>query len=165
MIVHDRPRDLARGEFRSFRRTAHCASTLLGEEGTEELLAFGRGIGLRESWLQHRGTEREHIDLFDRAIARAVAAGSEEIEPREFVRRIVQYKRAVYASGSDALVDGMRLFHDARAAGWEPSPRLCPPDGAKLADGWEREAQEHLDRIREGRISAQEAFAFLGRKR
>ncbi len=48
MIVFDTPRPM---RFRHFRTTSHCASTLPGEEGTAELLAFGRRIGMREAWL------------------------------------------------------------------------------------------------------------------
>lgn len=91
MIVHDTPRPVS---FRHFRRSSHCASTLPGAEGTAELLTFGARIGMREAWLQHRGTPREHFDLFDGVIARAVRAGSTEISPRDFVRDVVQAKRA-----------------------------------------------------------------------
>lgn len=91
MIVHDTPRSTT---FRFFTRTSHCSSTLPGDEGTAELLAFGRRIGLREAWLQNRGTETEHFDLFDGAIDRAVRAGSREITGRELIRLVVWPKRA-----------------------------------------------------------------------
>jgi hypothetical protein len=90
MIVIDTPRPV---RFRRFQRTAHCASTLKGDEGTRELLAFALRVGLREDWLQHRGTPREHFDLFDAAIERAIAAGAVQVTPREFVARVVLPKR------------------------------------------------------------------------
>jgi hypothetical protein len=91
MIVYDTPR---RTTYRHFRSTAHCGSTLPGAEGTAELLAFGRQIGLREAWLQRRGDAAEHFDLFDGRIAAATEAGAEQITPREFIARVVQPKRA-----------------------------------------------------------------------
>jgi len=61
MIVMDSPRiDVFRG-----RRvtTAHLVSTLPGRAGTEELVAFARGIGMDPAWIQHPGEPREHFDL------------------------------------------------------------------------------------------------------
>jgi len=61
MLVMDEPR---RAMFRGrIIRTAHLVSDLPGAEGTAELLAFGRRLDLRPSWLQHAGTPREHFDL------------------------------------------------------------------------------------------------------
>lgn len=91
MIVFDTPRPVS---FRHFQQTAHCASDLPGEAGTQELLTFGARIGLRASWLQKCGTETEHFDLFDGAIERARKAGATEIDPREFITRVVRPKRA-----------------------------------------------------------------------
>jgi hypothetical protein len=79
--------------FRHFRQFTHMSSDLLGEEGTRELLAFGRRIGLRESWLQSRGTEKEHFDVFDGKIEQARQAGAVEVDKHEFVRRILKAKR------------------------------------------------------------------------
>lgn len=90
MIVFDTPRAV---RFRRFRVTAHMASTLPGEAGTAELLAFGRRVGLRVEWLQHRGEPREHFDLFDAAIERARDAGAVEIAPRAFIVEVVRAKR------------------------------------------------------------------------
>lgn len=70
------------------------ASTVPGEEGTAELLAFGRRIGLKAAWLQYRGTPKEHFDVFDGAIDRALAAGALEVSANEFVRRTVVAKRS-----------------------------------------------------------------------
>jgi hypothetical protein len=80
--------------FRHFKLHTHMSSDLPGEAGTQELLDFGRRIGLRESWLQHPGEPKEHFDVFDGAITRARAAGAQEVHHAEFIRRVVQAKRA-----------------------------------------------------------------------
>ena len=72
MIVFDRPRPVV---FHHFRRTAHLISTLEAPWSTEEILDFGRGIGLRSEWLQYPGHWKEHFDLFDEGILRARDAG------------------------------------------------------------------------------------------
>ncbi len=70
-------------------------STLLGAEGTTELLAFGARIGLKARWLQNRGEPTEHWDLFDGAIDRARrAGGAEEVTGRDLIERVVRPKRA-----------------------------------------------------------------------
>jgi hypothetical protein len=92
VIVFDTPRPV---RFRHYKRTAHCASDLPGEAGTRELLAFGKRIGLREGWLQHRGQPREHFDLFDGRIEAARKAGAVEIDRREMITRVVRPKREV----------------------------------------------------------------------
>lgn len=91
MIVFDTPRPTGSGRF---RRTAHMASTLPGEEGTQELLEFGRKIGLKPQWLQHKGEDKEHFDLFDGKIAHAKGRGAKELPPRDFWARTVLAKRA-----------------------------------------------------------------------
>jgi hypothetical protein len=91
VILFDTPRPTT---FRRFRTTAHCSSDLPGEAGTAELLTFAARIGLRAEWLQKRGTETEHFDLFDGAIARARAAGAVEVTGRDFITRVVHPKRA-----------------------------------------------------------------------
>lgn len=58
MIIMDTPFEV---RFRRFRRASHLVSTMPAEMGAAELLAFARGIGLRDSWLQHAGTAREHF--------------------------------------------------------------------------------------------------------
>lgn len=83
--------------FRHFREHTHMSSDLLGEEGTRELIAFGRRIGLRESWLQNRGEPKEHFDVFDGAITRARNAGAVEVSNAEFIERVVKAKRAAIA--------------------------------------------------------------------
>ncbi len=100
MLVFDPPRPVT---FQRFTTSAHLGSTLLGEHGTEELLAFGRRIGLSASWLQHKGEPGEHFDLFDGAIVRAQRAGAQQLaSSREYVRKVVIPKRAALPSRGGA---------------------------------------------------------------
>lgn len=116
MIVYDRPRPC---NFRGFERTAHMASTLPGADGTAELIAFARRIGLRAQWIQNKGGPREHFDLFDGAIERADKAGAVEVAPREFITRVVRAKRSLRQ-----ILDLLRVsrWHDitAESQGGEP---------------------------------------------
>lgn len=76
MIIMDPPRqDVFRGRPIT---TAHLISTLHSAEGTAELLAFARRIGLRPAWLQHPGTYREHFDLMGARCEAAKLAGAVE---------------------------------------------------------------------------------------
>lgn len=79
--------------FRHFKLHTHMSSDLQGEAGTRELLAFGKKIGLKESWLQDRGQPKEHFDVFDGAIDRAHAAGAVEVSAADFIARVVRPKR------------------------------------------------------------------------
>ena len=86
LILYDTPRPCAGSDaFRYFQRTSHCGSTLLGAEGTAELLAFGVQVGCDGWWLQHRGEPTEHFDLFDSKIELAKRKGATEVTPREWV--------------------------------------------------------------------------------
>ena len=91
MILHDKPRPAG---FRRFELTSHLMSDVIGPEGTNELDAFARRIGLKVEWRQKSGTETEHYDLFDGAIERAVAAGSVEVRGVDLITRCVRPKRA-----------------------------------------------------------------------
>lgn len=74
MIVMDTPRlDTFRGRQ---IRTAHLVSTLLGDEGTAELVAFAVSIGMKEAWIQHRDEPREHFDLMGGKCEAAIARGA-----------------------------------------------------------------------------------------
>ena len=77
---------------------SHLASTFLGEVGTTELITFGRRIGLRERWLQHRGEDKEHFDVFDSRIQAALDAGASVLEMREFIQIVVRSKREASAT-------------------------------------------------------------------
>ena len=81
--------------FQRFKVHTHLSSDLPGEAGTEELLAFGRRIGLKAAWLQYRGHPKEHFDVFDGAIERARHAGAVEVSGAEFITRVVKAKRAL----------------------------------------------------------------------
>lgn len=51
---------------------------------TAELVAFAKEVGLREEWIQHPGTHREHFDLTEGRRRVALAAGAVPISyPRE----------------------------------------------------------------------------------
>lgn len=90
MILIDNPSPV---HFRTYRRASHCMSTLLGKAGTDELVAFVTGIGLRASWIQNPGEPTEHFDLFDSAIDRAIRAGATVVRGRELIERVVKPKR------------------------------------------------------------------------
>lgn len=91
MILHDVPRPV---HFRRFKVSSHLMSDLPGQDGTAELDAFAKRIGLKTSWRQNEGTPTEHYDLFDGAIFRAILAGSTEVTGRELVEKCVRPKRA-----------------------------------------------------------------------
>lgn len=92
MILYDTPRFC---HFRRRRRqTAHLMSDQPGREGTRELVRFARALGLKDEWIQSPGTEKEHYDLFDGAIARAAALGAKEVSSIELINRVVRPKRA-----------------------------------------------------------------------
>jgi hypothetical protein len=55
----------------------------------DELLAFGRTLGLKDEWLQRPGTAREHFDLPTAQRARAIELGAVAVSPQEIVRRCV----------------------------------------------------------------------------
>jgi hypothetical protein len=73
--------------------SCHMCSDLVGAEGTAELVAFAKRIGMREKWLQRPGTRHEHFDLFGARRGRAVAAGAREVTRSEMVA-IWRTKRA-----------------------------------------------------------------------
>lgn len=81
--------------------SAHMMSTLTGEEGTRELLAFGERIGQRAVWLQHRGQAEEHFDVFGSRYRLALDAGAVQITAREMVK-LRRWKR-----GQPALAGGL----------------------------------------------------------
>lgn len=69
---------------RCFRNTLSChmMSTLAGEDGRRELVAFAATIGLRPGWIQRAGTELEHFDLTASRRAAAVDRGAREVGRR-----------------------------------------------------------------------------------
>lgn len=95
--------------------SCHMCSTLHGEEGTAELVAFAVKIGMRRSWLQHPGDEYEHFDLFGDRRARAVRAGAVDVTARQ-IADVWATKRGrlqvVYATR--AQVDACKAYALAR---------------------------------------------------
>lgn len=63
---------------RCFRNTqaSHMMSTLDAEAGRDELIEFGKRLGLRAAWLQHPGTKRQHFDLVASRYRRALRLGA-----------------------------------------------------------------------------------------
>ena len=96
MIVIDEFRDWGHALNRKYGPSAHLCSDIVGEAGTEELVAFARCIGMRASWLQKPGTTHEHFDVFASRRERALAAGAREVDKYEIVA-IWKAKRAALA--------------------------------------------------------------------
>lgn len=82
-----------------FGPSSHLISDIVGAEGTIELTAFARQIGMAPAWLQYRGTEKEHFDLFGPRIDWAVSKGA-ELVPRRKIVTIIREKRSYYSSFS-----------------------------------------------------------------
>lgn len=66
---------------RCFRNTlsSHMMTTLQGEPGKAELIAFAKRLGLRADWIQYPGTPRQHFDLVASKRAMAVRLGAVEV--------------------------------------------------------------------------------------
>ena len=104
MILMDTPRP-GRFPFRAHPKNrrkpsdettmCHVISTLPGEGGTAELLAFAERCGLKERWIMERGTSKEHFDLFGGAISRAEQAGAVLADRHHFVTAIKDKRRGV----------------------------------------------------------------------
>ena len=68
-----------------FKQCSHMCSDLPGIEGSRELMAFARKIGMRPEWIQKPGTHHEHFDIFGDRRKRALAAGCVEVDRRRIV--------------------------------------------------------------------------------
>jgi hypothetical protein len=55
---------------------SHLMSDLPGDEGTVELIAFARRLGLNPSWIQKKGTVLEHFDVTEPKRQQALRAGA-----------------------------------------------------------------------------------------
>lgn len=97
-ILIDTPRST---NFRHFQQTAHCASNLIGPEGTAELLEFGRSLGLLKRWLQYPGSPKEHFDLFDKKIVLALKKGAKPVSNSSFISQCVWPKRQALSIKKD----------------------------------------------------------------
>jgi hypothetical protein len=56
-------------------------------DSTEELIEFAVKLGLRQGYIQHIGTWKEHFDVTQGKRAQAVRLGAVEIDAYESVRR------------------------------------------------------------------------------
>lgn len=90
MIITDPPVDY-RGKF---KWCSHLVSDLPGEEGSRELIAFARKIGMRKEWLQKSGAAHEHFDVYGKRRRRALGAGCIEVDRKRMVA-VFRAKRAV----------------------------------------------------------------------
>lgn len=97
MIVVDAPfKDTPSSGSRKGRVSScsHMMSDIVGPDGTAELVAFARSIGMQESWIQYRGKPREHFDLIGNAmIQKALSAGAKQVTGRDLIP-IIRSKRA-----------------------------------------------------------------------
>ncbi len=66
---------------------------MASDESTEELISFAIKIGLKEEWIQNLGEYKEHFDLFDGAITKAISAGVVVVSPRELLANVMHPKR------------------------------------------------------------------------
>lgn len=74
-------------------RSTHLISTIPGNLGRVELLAFAKRLGLRQQWLQRIGSDFEHFDVMGgKRIALAKAFGAKEVDRHRLIE-VVQNKR------------------------------------------------------------------------
>lgn len=64
------------------RHWCHLFSSLPGEAGSKELLAFAERIELKWRWLQHAGKPTEHFDCTRSMRYRAILAGAVMVDSR-----------------------------------------------------------------------------------
>lgn len=68
-------------------------SHLISDESVGELLDFGRSIGLRLGWFQHRSlTATPHFDVSPGFRAKAIRAGARAVGRLEFVEAIHRFR-------------------------------------------------------------------------
>jgi Protein of unknown function (DUF4031) len=93
MVVIDEARDWGGAFNRRWGPSAHLVSDLLGEEGTRELVAFARSLGIPAEAIQHAGRYSEHFDLAGPWLEAARQAGARAVDRYELVA-ILRRKRA-----------------------------------------------------------------------
>lgn len=59
---------------------SHLMSDLPGQDGTDELIAFARRLGLNPAWIQHEGKPIEHFDLTEPKRQQAIRLGAVSIK-------------------------------------------------------------------------------------
>jgi len=72
---------------KKFGPSSHLESDKIGPEGNKELLKFGKLIGMKEKWLQKRGTPDEHFDIFGYKIELAKKAGAIQLTRKEAIAK------------------------------------------------------------------------------
>ena len=87
-VFIDEPRTT---EFKNYSLTAH----LLSDNGRDELMEFGRDLGMKKKWLHNPGTPKEHFDLFDTWIGFAIMKGAKRISRKQFIE-IIREKRKTF---------------------------------------------------------------------
>ena len=63
---------------------------------SEELDEFRQRLGLREEWIQHRGTHREHYDVTTTVRDRAIKMGAQPISYPRGTAELMLRKRAAF---------------------------------------------------------------------
>ena len=72
---------------------SHLMSDLPGEDGTAELVAFARRLGLNPAWIQHRGRPIEHFDVTEPKRQQALRLGATPIHYGAEGARLTMAKR------------------------------------------------------------------------
>lgn len=130
---------------RCFRNTlaCHMMTTLPGEQGKQELIAFAKRLGLKPEWIQNPGTKRQHFDLVQSKRARAVQLGAIEV-PSHWIhgdsRKIRDFKHHDYCNHPEHNPPGLVSLPPG------VYEHTCPrcnrkfvfvvPDGPRLAGQW-----------------------------
>lgn len=73
---------------------SHLLSSLPGEEGTAELLAFAGRMGIERRWLQNPGRHTEHFDLPEPRRLQALELGAVPIAYGREVAALLRCKSA-----------------------------------------------------------------------
>ncbi len=95
----DEARDWGAAFNRRWGPSAHLMSDLTGDEGTRELVAFARALGIPAAALQHAGTYREHFDVAGPWLDEALRAGATQVDRYALVE-ILRRKREALSRGS-----------------------------------------------------------------
>ncbi|MFO0645783.1 MAG: DUF4031 domain-containing protein [Polyangiales bacterium] len=98
MIVIDEARDWGGAFNRRWGPSAHLVSDLPGEEGTRELVAFARSLGIPAVAIQHAGRYSEHFDLAGPWLEAARQAGAQLVDRYQLVA-ILRRKRSGATTG------------------------------------------------------------------
>ena len=75
-------------------------STLPGEEGHEELMAFATKIGMNHRWLQKVGQPDEHFDIKHSKYLLARDHGSTQVSRRILMKAIIEKREHAELTGA-----------------------------------------------------------------